>query len=51
MCEMTPTAEEAYLSAVPTKTILYNDILSYQALKQEVGSNVSQILINGVFFL
>ena len=48
MCEMTPTAEEAYLSAVPTKTILYNDILSYQALNNASGSNVSQILTNGV---
>ena len=48
MCEMTPTAEEAYLSAVPTKTILYNDILSYQALNQASSSNVSQILTNGV---
>jgi len=48
MCEMTPTAEEAYLSAVPTKTILYNDILSYQSLNNASGSNVSQILTNGV---
>ena len=48
MCEMTPTAEEAYLSAVPTKTILYNDILSYQSLNIASGSNVSQILTNGV---
>ena len=45
---MTPQAEEAYLSAVPTKTILYNDILSYQVLNQASGSNVSQILTNGV---
>jgi len=48
MCEMTPTAEESYLSAVPTKTILYNDILSYQSLNNSAGSNVSQILTNGV---
>jgi hypothetical protein len=48
VCEMTPTAEEAYLSAVPTKTILYNDILSYQSLSNASGSNVSQILTNGV---
>jgi hypothetical protein len=45
---MTPTAEEAYLSAVPTKTVLYNDILSYQSLNNASGSNVSQILTNGV---
>jgi len=48
LCEMTPQAEESYLSAVPTKTILYNDILSYQALNQAASSNVSQILTNGV---
>ena len=48
VAEMTPTAEEAYLSAVPTKTILYNDILSYQSLSIASGSNVSQILTNGV---
>jgi hypothetical protein len=48
MIEMTPTAEENYLSAVPTKTILYNDILSYQSLNTAAGSNVSQILTNGV---
>jgi hypothetical protein len=48
LCEMTPTAEEAYLSAVPTKTVLYNDILSYQSLGIASGSNVSQILTNGV---
>jgi len=48
MIEMTPTAEENYLSAVPTKTILYNDILSYQSLNNAAGSNVSQILTNGV---
>ena len=48
LVEMGPAAEEAYLSAVPTKTILYNDILSYQSLNNASGSNVSQILTNGV---
>ena len=47
-CEMTPQAEEAYLSAVPTKTILYNDILSFSAFTQTPSSTVSQILTNGV---
>ena len=48
VCEMTPAYEEMYLSAVPTKTLLYNDILSFSALNQSAGSTVSQILTNGV---
>ena len=48
LCEMTPAYEEMYLSAVPTKTILFNDILSFSALNQASGSTVSQILTNGV---
>ena len=48
VCEMTPAYEEMYLSAVPTKTILYNDILTYSALSQTPNSTVSQILTNGV---
>jgi hypothetical protein len=48
LCELSPTAEEIYLSSTPTKTILYNDILSYQSLSIASGSNVSQILTNGV---
>ena len=47
-CEMTPTYEEMYLSAVPTKTILYNDILSFSALSITPNGTVSQILTNGV---
>ena len=48
VCEMTPAYEEMYLSSVPTKTILYNDILSFSALNQASGATVSQILTNGV---
>jgi hypothetical protein len=48
VCEMTPAYEEMYLSSVPTKTILYNDILSFSALNQASGGTVSQILTNGV---
>ena len=48
VCEMTPQAEEAYLSAVPTKNILYNDILSFSSFTNTPSSTVSQILTNGV---
>jgi hypothetical protein len=48
VCEMTPAYEEMYLSAVPTKTILYNDILSFSALSITPNGTVSQILTNGV---
>ena len=45
---MTPTAEEMYLSAVPTKMILYNDILSFTTYNQAPNAQISQILTNGV---
>ena len=48
VCEMTPQAEELYLSAVPSKRILYNDILSFSTLNQAAGTTVSQILTNGI---
>ena len=48
VCEMTPQAEELYLSAVPSKRILYNDILSFSSLSQAAGTTVSQILTNGI---
>ena len=49
MCEMTPQYEEMYLSAVPTKRILFNDILSFQAFGVAgVNGTVSQILTNGI---
>ena len=46
--EMTPEAEELYLSSVPTKTILYNDIISFTSLSIASGQSVSQILTNGI---
>ena len=48
VCEMTPQAEELYLSAVPTKTILCNDILSFSSFNNAANSTVSYILINGI---
>ena len=48
VAEMTPTAEEQYLSAVPSKRILYNDILSFNTLSVPSGQSVSQILTNGI---
>ena len=48
LCEMTPQYEEMYLSAVPSKTILYNDILSFSTLNQPSNGSVSQLLTNGV---
>ena len=48
VCSMTPSYEEQYLSAVPTKTLLYNDILSFQALSTQAGASISQILTNGI---
>ena len=48
LCEMTPQYEEQYLSAVPSKTILYNDILSFSTLNQPSNGSVSQMLTNGV---
>jgi hypothetical protein len=48
MLEFSPLYEEMYLSAVPTKTLLYNDILTFQTLSVGAGSSVSQILTNGI---
>jgi hypothetical protein len=45
---MSPIWEERYLSVVPTKTIRYNDILTFQALGTNPGANVSQLLSNGI---
>lgn len=48
LLEFAPMYEELYLSSVPTKTILYNDILTFQTLSVGAGSSVSQILTNGI---
>ena len=47
-CEMTPMYEEIYLSAIPTKKILYNDILSFTSFNNASNSTVSQVLTNGI---
>ena len=48
VCEMTPMYEEIYLSAIPTKKILYNDILSFTSFNNASNSTVSQVLTNGI---
>ena len=45
---MSPIYEEKYLSMVPTKTVRYNDILSFQQLAVGPGSNVNWLVTNGV---
>ena len=45
---MSPLYEEKYLSMVPTKTVRYNDILSFQQLAVGPGSNVNWLVTNGV---
>ena len=45
---MSPIYEEKYLSMVPTKTVRYNDILSFQQLAVGAGSNVNWLVTNGV---
>jgi hypothetical protein len=46
--ELTPIYEELYLKTTPTKTIKYNDILSFQVLNTAAGGQFSQILTNGI---
>jgi len=46
--EMTPLMEQKYLSVLPQKKILYNDILSFQVLNTATNSQFSQILTNGI---
>jgi hypothetical protein len=46
--DMSPLYEEKFLSMVPTKTIKYNDILSFQVTNVQGGASFSQILTNGV---
>ena len=48
MYEMSPIWEEQYFASTPTKTILYNDILSFQVLNIGAGASFSQILTNGI---
>jgi len=46
--EMSPIYQEKYLEMVPTKRVVYNDILSFQVLNVARGGNFSQILTNGI---
>jgi hypothetical protein len=46
--DMTPQAEQKYLSKQSTKTIKYNDFLSFQILGIAPGANFNQILTNSI---
>jgi hypothetical protein len=46
--DMTPQAEQMYLSKQSTKRILYDDFLSFQVLDIGVGANFNQILTNAI---
>lgn len=48
MLDMTPQAEQMYLSKSPTKVIQYNDFLSFQSLAIPAGGNLNQILTNSI---
>ena len=48
MYDMSPIIEQKYLSLMPSKKVRYNDILSFQVLNIQSGSNFSQILTNGI---
>jgi hypothetical protein len=46
--DLTPAAEQMYLSKQPTKVIKYNDFLSFQSLDIAPGANFNQILTNSI---
>jgi hypothetical protein len=46
--DMTPQAEQMYLSKQSTKTIKYSDFLSFQTLNIGAGANYNQILTNSI---
>ena len=48
MYDLTPQAEQMYLSKTPTKKILYEDFLSFQTLGVPPGGNFNQILTNSI---
>lgn len=48
MYDMSPIIEQKYLSLMPSKKVVYNDILSFQVMNTAAGSNFSQILTNGI---
>jgi len=45
---MSPVYEEKYFSMVPTKRVLYNDILTFQELNVAPSANVNWLITNGV---
>jgi hypothetical protein len=46
--DMTPQAEQMYLSKQSTKTIKYSDFLSFQTLNIGVGANYNTVLTNSI---
>jgi hypothetical protein len=48
MYDMTPAAEQMYLSKLPTKVIKYDDFLSFQSLNIPPNGNFNQILTNSI---
>lgn len=48
MYDMTPAAESMYLAKLPTKSIVYDDYLSFQSLNIPAGGNFNQILTNSI---
>jgi hypothetical protein len=48
MYDLTPQAESMYLSKTPTKTMLYEDFLSFQTLAIPPNGNFNQILTNSI---
>jgi hypothetical protein len=48
MYDLTPQAEQMYLSKSPTKVIKYQDFLSFQSLNIPAGGNFNQILTNSI---
>jgi hypothetical protein len=48
MYDLTPQAEQMYLSKSPTKVMKYQDFLSFQSLAIPAGGNFNQILTNSI---
>jgi len=46
--EMSPLYQEKYLELVPTKRVVYNDIISAQVLDVKAGGAISQIITSGI---
>jgi hypothetical protein len=48
MYDLTPQAESMYLSKTPTKTMLYEDFLSFQTLGIPHNGNFNQVITNSI---